>query len=160
MNDTDFRVMVADGLTFLHSTFVPGDPAGVVRDDCRVLLLAIAAQESGWNERRQVGGGPARSYWQFESGGGVAGVIALQFARLQLVCERLDVPMAQSLIFEAMAWNDRLALAMARLLLWTDPAPLPSIGNRDAAWAYYLRLWRPGKPRPDDWAASYARAQG
>jgi hypothetical protein len=160
MTDTDFRALVADGMNFLHNTLPLSDPVGVVREEARVMLLAIAAQETGWTQRRQVGGGPARSYWQFELGGGVAGVLAQQPDRIKRVCQRLDIPVAPSAIFEAMAWNDYLAIAMARLLLWTDPAPLPAIGQADAAWAYYLRLWRPGKPRPDDWAASYARAQG
>ena len=35
-----------------------------------VLLLAIGLQESRFEHRQQIGG-PARSFWQFERGGGV-----------------------------------------------------------------------------------------
>ena len=42
----------------------------------RVLVLAVALQESGFTARRQYGNGPARGYWQFEAGGGVIGVLA------------------------------------------------------------------------------------
>jgi hypothetical protein len=37
----------------------------------------------------------------------------------------LLVPFEPATVFEAMAWHDVLAAAMARLLLWTDPAELP-----------------------------------
>ena len=39
------------------------------------MLVTIAGQESAWTHRRQING-PARGFWQFERGGGVAGVIA------------------------------------------------------------------------------------
>ncbi|MNL86831.1 hypothetical protein D3C87_2157110 [compost metagenome] len=51
-----------------------------------------------------------------------------------------------------------LAAGVARLLLWTDPKTLPSIGDVDAAWALYLRTWRPGKPHPQTWPALHALA--
>ena len=38
------------------------------------MLLAIGLQESRLTHRRQIGG-PARGLWQFERGGGVAGVL-------------------------------------------------------------------------------------
>ena len=44
------------------------------------------------------------------------------------------------------------------LLLWTDPRPLPRIGEVQAAWDYYIRNWRPGKPHPKSWAPLYAQA--
>lgn len=37
----------------------------------RMMLLAIGLQESRFEHRRQLGNGPARGFWQFESGGGV-----------------------------------------------------------------------------------------
>ncbi len=51
-----------------------------------------------------------------------------------------------------------LACAFARLLLFTDPRPLPALGNPQAAWDYYVRNWRPGKPHRDTWDALYAKA--
>src|SRR3546814_7242807 len=41
----------------------------------RVTLAAIGYQESKYLTRVQYGGGPAHGYWQFESGGGVKGVM-------------------------------------------------------------------------------------
>jgi hypothetical protein len=134
--------------------------ANVKSDDrARVLMMAIAGQESAWKERRQIGG-PARSFWQFEKGGGVAGLFRVTPSQLKAVCDELMIPCNPTDVFEAMAWNDTLAACMARLLLWTDPARLPEVGNVDAAWAYYQRNWRPGAPHPEIWPARYGTAMG
>lgn len=136
--------------------------AGVKSDDrALVLLMAIAGQESAWAARKQVGG-PARSYWQFEKGGGVAGVLshAASKARIAAVCAQIDIPCDTATVYEAMAWNDTLAACMARLLLLTDPRPLPALGDQEAAWRYYLDNWRPGMPHPQTWPARYAKAMG
>jgi hypothetical protein len=126
-------------------------------DRARVLLMAIAGQESDWRYRRQ-SGGPARSYWQFERFGGVAEIMQKCPSQLAAVCGSLDIPVESALIFEAMTWNDTLAVAMARLLLWQDPAALPGLGQRDEGWHYYERNWRPGLPHPDKWPACYRTA--
>ena len=55
-------------------------------------------------------------------------------------------------------WDDVLAAAFARLLLFTDPAKLPKLGDADGAWQLYLRTWRPGKPHPHTWPDLYAQA--
>jgi hypothetical protein len=61
-------------------------------------------------------------------------------------------------VYNSLAHDDVLAAAFARLLLWTDPQRLPSLGDADGAWALYLRTWRPGKPHPQTWPALYAQA--
>lgn len=133
---------------------------GVTSDDrARVLVLAIAGQESDWAARRQIGG-PARSFWQFEKGGGVAELFAVTPVLLKAVCAELVVPYNQTDVFEAMAWNDVLGASMARLLLWQDPAALPAVGDVNAGWAYYQRNWRPGAPHPEAWPAKYGTAMG
>lgn len=75
--------------------------------------------------------------------------------QLNAVCRALDIPCNTLDVFEAMAWNDTLACAMARLLLWTDPAKLPAVGDKEEAWNYYLRCWRPGLPHPETWSSLY-----
>lgn len=125
-----------------------------VTDSARVLVMTIAGQESRWKERRQIGG-PARSYWQFEKGGGVAGLFRVTPRQLGTACASQDVLLDPDVVFEAMAWNDTLACAMARLLLWTDALPLPAIGDKEGAWRYYLRTWRPGMPHRQTWDGLY-----
>lgn len=125
--------------------------------DARVLVLAIAGQEGDWQYRRQIGG-PARSFWQFEMGGGVAGLLHVTSTKLQAVCAALDIPFYGPDIFEAMAWNDTLACCMARLLLWSDPRPLPDWRDEQAGWAYYRSVWRPGLPHPDRWTKCHGAA--
>lgn len=126
----------------------------------RVMLLAIGLQESGFKARRQMDGGPARGYWQFERGGGVLGVMghrAVQYLA-QDVCRARGVEWSTGAVHDALEHDDVLAAAFARLLLWTDPKPLPAIGNPQEAWALYDRAWRPGKPRPEHWRANYTEA--
>ncbi len=134
-----------------------------------VLVMTIAGQESNWAARRQVGIGQyhpqtvgARGYWQFESTGG--GPVALNDVmqktprQLAAVCAWLEIPNDELTLYEALAWNDTLACALGRLLLWTDPHPLPDVGNKVASWDYYVRNWRPGAPHPDVWPGHYDTA--
>jgi hypothetical protein len=127
--------------------------------EARALLLAIAGQESGWSERVQ-DGGPARGFWQFEKNGGVLGVLthALTGDMLKAHCAALAISPGLDTIYEAIAWCDPLAYALARLLVWTDPAPLPTVGDAAGGWSYYERLWRPGKPDAARWTDRYAEA--
>lgn len=133
-------------------------------DDARRLLLAIAQQESGasLNARYQnspsSSPGPARGWWQFEQGGGVAGVLqhGATKALAARVCTHLSVVAASAAVWRALEGNDALASCFARLLVFTDPHPLPT--NEGAAWECYLRLWRPGKPHPDSWPKNWSVA--
>jgi hypothetical protein len=150
-----FMRIVTANLVWLRSL------TGIKVDDAaRVLVMAIAGQESEWEARKQYGG-PARSFWQFEQGGGVHGVLTHPASSLyiKLVCDELYIECTESTVFEAMAWNDRLATAMARLLLYTDPGYLPLVGSVDQAWDYYERNWRPGAPRPEVWPDRYATSR-
>lgn len=57
---------------------------------------------------------------------------------------RHNVPANDLAIWSAIEHNDILAAGLARLLLYTDPLPLPPLGDAESAWALYLRTWRPG----------------
>lgn len=132
----------------------------------RVLLLCIALQESRFLYRAQLGGGPARSFWQFERGtkaskGGVWGIYLHPASRdlLQAACVAHGVKFEPLSIWQAIEHNDILACICARLLLWTDVQKLPELGEVDAAWELYAeRTWRPGKPHLETWPAYYAAA--
>lgn len=132
-------------------------PSGMTSLEARAMLVAIAMQESALGARRQKPSGPARSYWQFERIG-VAGVLSHPSSKGHLVhvCEALDVAPEVDVIHKAIEWQDVLAAACARLLLWTLPSALPGEFAPDVAWHQYERAWRPGKPRPAKWPASYA----
>lgn len=149
-----FLSAVIPGLDLLHGL---GGPA---RTDCaEVMLLAIAGQESAWTYREQHSG-PARGLWQFERGGGVAGVLSHHASHLLAcdLCAERGVEPAPRLVHERLATDDLLAAGFARLLLLTDPLPLPAVGDQHAAWMTYLKNWRPGKPHPQRWPANYASA--
>lgn len=152
--DIFFTRIVDPTLQWMAASPGLGIPAN---GSARVLVMAIAGQESRWAARRQIGG-PARSYWQFERGGGVAGLFRVTPRQLATVCAACDVTCDPDTVFEAMAWHDELACSMARLLLWSDPAPLPRVGDKDSGWQYYLRNWRPGAPHPESWGDVYVRS--
>ena len=119
----------------------------------RAELLTIGLQESRFVDRRQLVGkppkpeGPAKSFWQAEEGGGmVQGVRVHPATRDQaaLLYRLRGVQPNNRAIWNAIEHDDVLAAGLARLLLWSDPAPLPAVSDEEGAWALYLRTWRPG----------------
>lgn len=149
-------------------------PARMDSPEARAMLVAIALQESGltarvqlleawepwWASRPGPASGPARGLWQFELGGGVAGVLghsASQPFALPILDELL-YPADAHIIHEALAHNDVLACVFARLLLYTLPRPLPQRGDEAESWRQYMSAWRPGKPHPSTWSANYTMA--
>ena len=129
----------------------------------RRFLLAVAIQESGLRYRAQrlpnQKPGPARGWWQFEAGGGAAGVMKHKpcsewVRRLRAYHE---VAWDRDAVWRALEGHDALAVGLARALLQTDPYPIPT--TSEGAWTCYAhRLWRPGKPHPQTWGAAWATA--
>lgn len=126
----------------------------------RQMLLTIAGVESGCLHRRQVPVAHAMGLWQFERLGGVAGVLQHRAtaAHAAAACRRRQIPAAPDEAWRALERDDVLAAIFARLLLLSDPAPLPD--NQVTGRAIYLRTWRPGKPSsPEKWADSWTMAE-
>ena len=139
-------------------------PPAMDSKEARVMLYAIGLQESRFTHRAQVidggGKGPARGYWQFERGGGVTGVLRHPASRywMSSVCNARNIVSQPMNVWLALETDDVLAAAAARLLLFTDPAKLPAIGEQAESWRYYVRNWRPGKPHPRTWPECYTTA--
>lgn len=147
---------IAPGLVLL--------PAEMDTPEARVMLLSIGLQESRFTARQQVGG-PARGFWQFEQGtqksrGGVWGLYLHPASRywMSMLCAARGVAFDPASIYDALDNDDMLAAGVARLGLFTDPQRLPATGDVAGAWSLYLRVWRPGKPKPDTWPALHAQA--
>lgn len=132
-------------------------PAGMDSLKARAMLLAIGLQESRFEHRRQLVGspprplGPARGFWQFELGtaasrGGVRGVFLHEASNtlLKKMATQRGVVTSPTNIWQEIERDDVLAASVARLLLWTDPKPLPDVEDEAGAWQLYLRTWRPG----------------
>lgn len=143
-------------------------PAVMDTLQARVQHAAIGFQESKYKSRRQIilkGGklvaeGPAVSYWQFENGrlAGINGVLTHRATASHAVnvCAYCGVEPERMAVWERMQIDDVLGAAFARLLMYTDAAPVPV--TEQQGWAMYLRTWRPGKPHPETWSAAYANA--
>ena len=132
-----------------------------------VLLYATSRQENPQRLPKQIGG-PAVGDYQFEKGGGVKGVTNPKFktvyAASKLLCSIRKVDFNPDAIYQALKTDPVLAAGLARLLYFTDPKPLPDVGDEAGAWALYLRTWRPGAHarQPEElrskWRKSYAEA--
>lgn len=127
--------------------------------EARAMLLAVALQESACVHRVQHGGGPAKSFWQFEPIG-IAGLFsnAKSRAALMVAVGDMAVKFDVTSIHAAIEHNDVLAIICARRLLAQIPEQLPEEDEAVKAWDQYLSAWRPGKPRPEKWQFNYARA--
>jgi hypothetical protein len=147
----------------LHNAIEPALamlPVRMSSSAARANMLAIGLQESRLIHRFQKIGhdpyakGPARGLWQFERGGGVFGVMTHRATKdlAVFVCAERKVPFDSSLIHARLEFDDVLAAAFARLLLYTHPKALPGeAATYEESWQYYLSLWRPGKPHRATW---------
>lgn len=157
--NTFLKDIIDPGLEFLSSIGGPrpSDPA-------RRFLLAIAQQESGPNlEARYQNSpsatpGPARGFWQFEQGGGVAGVLRHNSCKAyaEALCRRCIVVASPGAVWRALEGHDLMAVGFARLLVLTTPKALPTAENE--GWSQYLDLWRPGKPHQAAWSGNWQRS--
>lgn len=75
------------------------------------------------------------------------------------LCAARGVEWAATRIWDALQHDDVLAAGLARLLLYSDPGPLPRVSDEAGAWALYLRTWRPGKPHPQTWPGFHRQAR-
>jgi hypothetical protein len=150
-------------LAYVHEIVLPAAlkmlPFRMDTSGAQAMLLAICLQESAALHRRQARGGPARSLWQFEIAG-VRGVLNHPSSGplIRDVLGRMGYNDAPETSHVAMVHNDVLACCYARCLLWTHPRPLPAPDDENESFGQYLACWRPGKPRPADWAGNYAEA--
>lgn len=151
----DLKTALRDAITPAMSLL----PKRMDTPQARIMLLAIGLQESRFEHRHQIGG-PAHGFWQFESGGGVKGVMthAATTSHAAGLCAARQVPFVRSFVFDALEFDDVLAAGIARLLLWSDPRPLPANDDPQAGWDLYVRTWRPGKPHRETWDAFYRQA--
>ncbi len=152
---------------FRRTVLIPGLallPEKMRTIPAQVQCLAIGLQESRLIHQKQIGG-PAVGLFQFESGGGIKGVLNHDLTKdlakrtcnmLGILPIRLEVETALKKAGPSM---DVLDVVFARLLLYTDPFPLSSLKTHEDAWDCYIRTWRPGKPHLDTWDAFRTLAQ-
>ncbi|HPX56655.1 MAG TPA: hypothetical protein PK425_08970 [Syntrophales bacterium] len=136
---------------FMNSGLALLDPIMDSRE-ARAMLIAIGLQESRFSYRVQING-PARGFWQFERGGGIRGVLSHSETMQTAIeiCLRLRITPTEDECYVAITYNDALACAFARLLLWTLPDKLPQQGDPDEGWRQYIEAWRPGRPHRETW---------
>jgi len=136
-------------------------PAEMASVPATAMLLATGLQESRFLERRQLPGGPARGFCQFELAG-VEAVLAhpssAQHTAAALRQLRYPHHIPAAFLHSALEHNDVLACCFARCLLWTHPSKMPSRDDPDRGWRIYTSCWRPGRPAPNTWSGLYLEA--
>lgn len=154
--------MIDKDLSKVYAKFIrPGFqylPEKMNTPEAIAMMTAIGLQESRFEYRKQIGG-PARGFWQFEEGGGVAGVMRHHSSKryAENILQELEIKKKDA--YDAIAYNDTVAAAFARLLLYTDPNQLPKLSDSpQISWEYYIRNWRPGKPHRETWDAIWTHA--
>lgn len=151
-------------IAHIHTHIIPAAlallPGQLSSPEARAMLLAIGCQESAFEHRRQKNNGPARGFYQFERGGGVAGVLShpLTGPLIRPVCATLRILPTPPSCHLAIQYNDVLATCFARLLLWSVPQRLPLPHEAQEGWDLYIDGWRPGKPHRETWDAHFAHA--
>lgn len=136
-------------------------PGKMDSTEARLMMLTIGLQESQFIYRRQMGNGPARSFWQMERGGAVTGVLTHGATKSLALsaCSMCGVAPTPQSVWEAIEFDDVLAAIFTRLNLWWAPGALPTIDDAAGAWAYYMNTWRPGKPHRHTWDGYYAQSR-
>lgn len=153
----------AELLYLVHKFTLPAAlsllPGKMNSPEARAMVLAIGLQESRFIHRVQVKG-PAHGFWQFESGGGIKGVLSHPSTQpvIRPILATLGYKPVVSVCYAAVIHNDILAATFARLLLWTVPGRLPQKDQMLRGWQQYLDGWRPGKPHFDTWADCFDEA--
>lgn len=134
-----------------------------------VLLLAIALHESGLKHRHQING-PALGWWQFEPSGGIKQILTTSAPARRALEDFGFNPHNFTEVCSAVEFNDTISTIFARLLLFSDPFPIPAAPAAQIAdphdpspyakgsFNYYNRTWQPGKPREEDFYKSLNRA--
>lgn len=133
-------------------------PSKYCSREARFWLLVIGHTESGFRTRLQKPVAHAKGFWQFERNGGCAEFEQHpRLKELRQIASAWGANVARTATWHAIGGQaDYLACLMARGLLWIDPAPLPAVSALNEGYAYYLRRWRPGKPSPSRFEASWA----
>lgn len=155
--ETALTTIIRPGLAWLGKPFDSPEAA------CQ--LLAQGMHESGYRYRYQRDSlgrelpTLARGYWQFELDGVRAATTHRANGWIGGKLADLGYGGADDrALHHAVAHSELLMLLLARAMLWWVPEALPAIGDRDGAYAYYLRAWNPGARRKDAWGRDYARA--
>ena len=153
------KTVIVPGLTFMTVMLGPAHGDTKWEDDARarVLLNAMAGQETGWQNIPQLGDGPGRGPWQL--GEDTCDDLfrnPTSSLLMRKICQALNIPPVDA--YSHLLAQPRLSVALSRLDLLCNLHALPNVGAQAAAWAYYVDTWRPGDPRPTHWPACYQAA--
>jgi len=137
-------------------------PARLNSGAARAMLVAIALQESGLRDRRQIGG-PALSYLMWEPGeeSALPGVLkhpATKDMARDLIAALDYTGLDAEELRQVTVYDCTLSAGLGRLLLYTLPMALPQRHDSTEGWGQYMQAWRPGRPHPERWSQRWLSA--
>jgi hypothetical protein len=145
--------------------------------EATAMMLATGLHESAFKARVQgrmralktlddfnPQAGPARGFWQFERGGGVAEILESPDTKdiAIPICKMFLFDPNRQAIHTALGFHDVLQAVFARLLLWRDSRPMPTPLQFSEGYSIYLRNWRPNvdaaAAHKKDWPGNFTNA--
>jgi hypothetical protein len=147
----ELRKMIKDTLT----------PLGLWTDEAEELLLATSAQESHLGAYRRQIHGPALGIFQVEPA--TFHDLTSGFLPRHPRLEQQVVALANGKYTSTeMINNDPFAIAIARVLYWRAPEPLPKATDLEGLWNLYKKRWNTplGSATKDQFYANYKRFVG
>lgn len=126
---------------------------GMYSKDAEALLIRTGSAESGYRYLRQIGTGPARSFWQVEANtclDNIENYLVYRKNKLKLVAdvsqttpeiiENLDSNSASRLLTNNIAF----AICMARIKYWRVPKKIPKAEDIEGQGNYYIKYYNAG----------------
>lgn len=107
------------------------------------IILGTALVESNLDAVKQIGGGPALSFMQIEPATYIDVLRYLNRGDNKLLKERILTACYLDTFPEpdALTWNIRLAILIARVKYWMVPEPLPYFGDVEGMGRYWKRYY-------------------
>ena len=121
--------------------------------DAEALILRTGAAESRYKYFRQIGTGPARSFWQVESETAIDNIknyLAYRKSKLELVAEisqtspDIITNLNDNTCTKMLTYNIAFAICMARLKYWRIPKKIPSKDDIEGQGNYYIKYYNAG----------------
>lgn len=117
---------------------------GTWSNEAENLLLGTALSESNIDVLRQIGGGPALSFYQIEP---ATYHDCLRYLALKKELKERILSACYLDVFppeECLIWNLRLATLIARVKYWMIPEKLPFYRDAESLCEYYIKYYNAG----------------
>ncbi len=159
MNKKDVKRIIRDTLTGIQ----------MWSREAEAIMMGTAAVESGFHYWRQIGGGPAFSFWQVEPATALDNMenyLKFRKDKYQRIAKHCVLPssiiygkMDVNMMAKMLHNNIGFACAMARIKYWRVPKPLPDVTDIIGQSKYWKKYYNSdsGKGTPGKYAEAWEK---